>query len=187
MGFVPEVRRVNVTQGRFRFLDRSGNVIAVFEGVDFHSSLDSAQALRGNAKVAKVSLRDRFFLERLQSPLRYDPKELDLAKISAHLGSGDISGHFRMEPQSEDSPFTVSVTFQNIQADQIVAEAGGPKGMVQGKLEGSFEAAGKTDDANALTGAGQIFLRDGQLQQYSLLVALGQILQIEELTQLHLE
>ena len=46
---------------------------------------------------------------------------------------------------------------------------------------------GKTDDANALTGAGQIFLRDGQLQQYSLLVALGQILQIEELTQLHLE
>ena len=46
---------------------------------------------------------------------------------------------------------------------------------------------GKTDDANALTGAGQIFLRDGQLQQYSLLVALGQVLQIEELTQLHLE
>ncbi len=187
IGFVPEVRRVNVTQGSFRFLDRSGNVIAVFEGVDFHSSLGNAQALRGNAKVAKVSLRDRFFLERLQSPLRYDPKELDLAKISAHVGSGDISGHFTMEPQSEDSPFTVGVTFQNIQADQIVAEAGGPKGMVQGKLEGSFEAAGKTDDANALTGAGQIFLRDGQLQQYSLLVALGQILQIEELTQLHLE
>ena len=31
------------------------------------------------------------------------------------------------------------------------------------------------------------FLRDGKLQQYSLLVALGQILQIDELTQLHLE
>ena len=92
-----------------------------------------------------------------------------------------------MEPQSEDSPFTVSVTFQNIQADQIVADAGGPKGMVQGKLEGNFEAAGKTGDPDALTGAGQIFLRDGQLQQYSLLVALGQVLQIEELTQLHLE
>jgi len=187
ISFVPEVRRVNVTGGNFRFLDRSGNVIAVFEGVDFHSSLRNAQALRGNAKIAKISLRDRFFLERLQSPLRYDPKELDLAKISAHAGSGDISGRFTMEPQSEDSPFTVSVTFQNIQADQIVAEAGGPKGMVQGRLEGSFEAAGKTDDADALTGAGEISLRDGQLQQYSLLVALGQVLQIEELTQLHLE
>jgi type II secretion system protein N len=187
IGFVPEVRRVNVTGGSFRFLDRSGNVIAVFDGVDFHSSFRNAQDLRGNAKVAKISLRDRFFLERLQSPLHYNPKELELAKISAHSGSGDISGRFTMEPQSEDSPFTVSVTFQNIQADQIVAEAGGPKGMVQGKLEGSFQAAGKTDDANALTGAGEISLHDGQLQQYSLLVALGQVLQIEELTQLHLE
>jgi hypothetical protein len=123
----------------------------------------------------------------LQSPLRYDPMELDLAKISARAGSGEITGRFLMEPQSEDSPFTVSVKFRNVGADQIVAEAGGPKGMVQGRLEGSFDAAGKTADANALTGAGEIFLRDGQLQQYSLLVALGQVLQIEELTQLHLE
>jgi hypothetical protein len=54
-------------------------------------------------------------------------------------------------------------------------------------LEGSFEASGKSADAGALTGHGEIFLRDGQLQQYSLLVALGQVLQIEELTQLHLQ
>ena len=50
-----------------------------------------------------------------------------------------------------------------------------------------LEAAGKTADPNVLTGHGQISLRDGEVQQYSLLVALGQILQIEELTQLHLE
>src|SRR5207245_283679 len=63
----------------------------------------------------------------------------------------------------------------------------GPKGIVRGKLEGNFKAAGKTADPNALTGAGEIVLRDGQVQQYSLLVALGQVLQIEELMQLHLE
>ena len=92
-----------------------------------------------------------------------------------------------MQPQSEDSPFTASVTFSGVQADQIVTEAGGPKGMVQGKLEGNFEAAGKTADASALTGKGEVFLRQGKLQQYSLLVALGQILKIEELTQLELQ
>jgi hypothetical protein len=54
-------------------------------------------------------------------------------------------------------------------------------------LEGSFEASGKTADPNALTGGGEIFLRDGEVKQYSLLVALGQVLQIEELMQLHLE
>jgi hypothetical protein len=96
-------------------------------------------------------------------------------------------GHFSMEPETEDSPFTVDVKFRNVEADQVVADAGGPKDVVHGKLEGNFRAAGKTADPNVLTGTGEIFLRGGQVRQYSLLVALGQVLQIEELTQLQLE
>jgi uncharacterized protein involved in outer membrane biogenesis len=185
--FVPEIRRVNIAGGNFRFLDRSGGVAATFDGVKFRSTVRNGVAVRGNAQVKKISLRDSFFLEQLQSPLHYDPEELDLSQISAQAGGGEIAGHFTMQPQAEDSPFTVSVKFSRVEADRIVTEAGGPKGIVRGKLEGNFEAAGKTADPNALTGAGEIFLRDGQVQQYSLLVALGQILQIEELTQLHLE
>jgi hypothetical protein len=98
-----------------------------------------------------------------------------------------VTGGFSIKPQTEDSPFKVNIRFRNVDADQLVTDAGGSRGVIQGKLEGSFEAAGKTSDPNALAGAGEIFLRDGQLQQYSLLVALGQVLQIEELTQLHLE
>ena len=41
--------------------------------------------------------------------------------------------------------------------------------------------------ANALSGVGEIYLRDGQVRQYSLLVALGQLLQIDELSQLRLD
>ena len=59
--------------------------------------------------------------------------------------------------------------------------------MVKGKLEGSFQASGKTGDADALIGKGEIFLREGRVEQYRLLVLLGQILQIEELQELHLE
>jgi len=54
-------------------------------------------------------------------------------------------------------------------------------------LEGSFQASGKTGDPDALIGKGDIFLREGRVQQYRLLVLLGQILQIEELQELHLE
>ncbi len=56
--------------------------------------------------------------------------------------------------------------------------------MVQGRLEGYLNAQGRTADPDALAGQGEIYLRDGQVQRYSLLVALGQILQIEELAQL---
>jgi type II secretion system protein N len=185
--FVPEIRQVNVSEGIFRFLDRAGEMVATFEDVDFRSSVRNATALRGTVKIAKVSLRDRFFLQHLQSALHYDAKELDLSNISAQAASGELSGHFTIEPQSQDSPFKANVKFRGVQADQIISEAGGPTGMVQGKLEGSLELLGKTADTTALKGTGEIFLRDGQLKQYSLLVALGQLLQIEELTELHLE
>jgi hypothetical protein len=155
--------------------------------VDFRTNIRSALALRGDTKVARISLRDRFFLEQLRSPLRYEPDVLELSKISARAGNGEISGYFAMQPEAENSPFTTSVKFRDVQADQIVADAGGPKGMMQGKLEGNFQASGKTADPDALVGKGEIFLRDGRVQQYSLLVLLGQILQIDELRELHLE
>jgi hypothetical protein len=185
--FVPEIQRINVRRGNFRFLDKSGNFVASFDGLEFRSTIRSGVDLRGNANVAKISLRDRFFLNGMHSTLHYDPAELDLSQISSHAGGGDVTGHFAMQPQAEDSPFNAAVRFRNVEADQIITEAGGPKGVVRGKLEGNFEATGKIAKPDALTGNGEIFLRNGQLQQYNLLVALGQILQIEELTQLHLE
>jgi type II secretion system protein N len=185
-GFVSEIHKVSVTDGNFRFLGRGNEVVANFEGVRFRASITMPVALRGNARVAKVSLRDRFFLEQLKSPLRYNEAGLDLPQISARLGGGDISGHFTMQPEGDESPFHLDMKFRGIEADQIISQAGGPNGVLQGKLEGNLQVEGKTTDPEALSGSGEVFLKDGQLQQYNLLVALGQIFQIEELTQLHL-
>jgi len=185
--FVPELRQLNVSHGSFRFLDEKGASVAMFDGVRFHSSVRNGDTLRGRVNVEKIALRDRFFLQKLESPMHYHPAELSLPKIAARCGGGEVKGEFALQTQTEDSPFSVGVNFHDIQADQLVAEAGGPKGVVRGKLEGAFEANGKSADAAALTGKGEIYLREGQLQQYSLLVALGQILQVEELTQLQLQ
>jgi hypothetical protein len=183
----PEVRRISVRDGDFTFLDGAGGLIASFTGVDFRTSIRSAFALYGDTKVARISLRDRFFLDQLSSPLRYEPDVLELSKISARVADGEVSGYFAIQLEAEDSPFTASVKFRDVLADQIVQNAGGPKGMVKGKLEGSFQASGKTGDPDALIGKGEIFLREGRVRQYRLLVLLGQVLQIEELQELHLE
>ncbi|MEY2502564.1 MAG: AsmA family [Verrucomicrobiota bacterium] len=185
--FTPEVERVNVIRARFRFLDQNLKGVATFEDVDFRSSFRTATDLRGNIAIAKTSLRDRFFLQQLQSPLRYDSNELDFSQISARAGDGQISGRFTIQPQAEDSPFTVDIKFKDVQADKVITEAGGLPGSVTGKLEGHLGASGKTADPNALAGSGEIILRDGQVRQYSLLTALGQLLQIRELQQLRLD
>lgn len=185
--FTPEVERVKLVRGRFRFLDQKLKGVATFDQVDFRSDFRTANDLRGNITIGKTSLRDRFFLQQLQSPLRYDPTELDFSQITARAGEGEITGRFTMQPQTQDSPFTVGIKFRDVQADRIISEAGGVLGTVTGKLEGFLNASGTTADPNALTGTGEIILRDGEVRQYSLLVALGQLLQIQELQQLHLD
>ncbi len=187
LAVAPEVRRVTVKDGDFTFLNQTGSLIASFMGVDFRTNIRSAQSLRGDARVTRVSLRDRFFLDQLRSPIRYEPDVLELSKISARVAGGEVNGYFAMQPETEDSPFTTSVNFHDVLADQLVENAGGAKGMVKGKLQGSFQASGKTADPEALVGQGEISLRDGRVQEYKLLVLLGQILQIEELQELHLE
>src|SRR4029079_1912753 len=150
----PEVRRVSIKNGNFSFLDHAGRLLASFNGVDFRTSIRSALALHGDATVARGSLPDRFFLDQLRSPLRYEPDVLELSKISARAGNGEINGYFAMQPEAEDSPFTTGVKFRNVLAAEIIANAGGPRGMVQGKLEGNFQASGKTADPEAFAGKG---------------------------------
>jgi type II secretion system protein N len=186
-GFTPEIQRVNLVGGRFLFLDEKLKNVAMFDQVRFRSNFRTADDLRGEISIGKTSLRDRFFLEQLQSPLRYAPDELDFSQITAQAGGGEITGRFTLLPQTEDSPFTASVKFRGVQADRIVSDAGGAPGMITGRLEGYLDANGTTADQNALAGRGEIILRDGRVQQYSLLVALGQLLQIEELRQLQLD
>jgi AsmA-like C-terminal region/AsmA family len=184
---VPDVRHVKLAGGDFRFLDRSGHLVAAFEKVGFRSSVRDSVDLDGRVMIGRISLRDRFFLERLTSPLRYRPGQLEFSNISAHADDGDVMGRFSMEPLTKDSPFKVEVKFRNIPADRVIAEAGGPREVIRGRIEGGLHAAGKAADPNALVGNGEIVLRDGEVRQYSLLVALGEILQIDELKQLHLE
>jgi type II secretion system protein N len=185
--FTPEIQRVNLVHGRFQFLDEKLEDVATFDDVQFRSGFRTANDLRGDISIEKTSLRDRFFLEQLQSPLHYAPDEIDFSQIAARAGGGEITGRFTLLPQTENSPFTLSVKFHDVQADRIVADAGGTRGMITGRLEGHLDASGTIADENALSGAGEIVLRDGQVQQYSLLVALGQLLQIEELRQLHFD
>jgi len=75
----------------------------------------------------KISVRDRFFLEQLQSPVRYEPNVLELSNMSARAGNGEISGQFAMQPETEDSPFSASVTFRNVQAIRLSQMPAAPR------------------------------------------------------------
>jgi len=183
----PQIRKVRLSDGSFHFLDREKRNVALFDGVQFSSSMRDVTTIRGQVGINNIALRDRVFLSALRSPVRYNPEELALSGLTAQIAKGQLTGDFSMAPQEKDSPFTVHASFHRLQADQLVAEAGGPRDIVRGVLEGTLDAAGKTADPDALTGSGSILLENGRVQQFAVLAAIGQLLQIEELTQLDLE
>ena len=183
----PQIRKVRLSDGSFHFLDREKRNVALFDGVQFSSSMRDVTTIRGQVRINNIALRDRVFLSALRSPVRYNPEELALSELTAQIAKGQLTGDFSMAPQEKDSPFTVHASFHRLQADQLVAEAGGPRDIVRGVLEGTLDATGKTADPDALTGSGSILLQNGRVQQFAVLAAIGQLLQIEELTQLDLE
>ena len=186
-GTGPQIKKIRLNDGSFHFLDREKRNVALFDGVQFSSSMRDITTIRGQVRIDHIALRDRVFLSALRSPVRYNPDELTLSGLSAQIAKGQLTGDFTMEPQEEDSPFTVHASFHRLQADQLVAEAGGSRDIVHGFLEGTLDASGKTADPDALVGSGTIALQNGHVQQFAVLAALGQLLQIEELTQLDLE
>lgn len=183
----PQIKKIRLRDGSFHFLDREKRNVALFDGVQFSSSMRDIASIRGQVRIDHIALRDRVFLSELRSPVRYSPDEIALSGLTAQIAKGRLNGDFSMAPREEDSPFTVHASFQRLQADQLVAEAGGSRDIVHGFLEGTLEATGKTADPDALSGSGTILLQNGHVQQFPILAALGQLLQIEELTQLDLE
>lgn len=184
---VPDVRRAAIKNGSFRFLDKHDGLVAAFEGVELQTTIEHPDLLQGVVHIERLSAHDRFFLQKIRSPFKYSPEGVELPRVSARAAGGEIGGVFSVKPAEENSPFHFNVRFKNLKADDVVADAGGTRGMITGEFDGSLEASGKAGDENGMTGSGEIILRNGKLQQYSLLVALGQVLQIEELTQLQLE
>jgi type II secretion system protein N len=185
--FVSDIRRAAIRNGNFRFLDRRDALVAAFEGVELQTTIEHSDLLQGVVNIERLSAHDRFFLQKIRSPFKYSPDGVELSRISARAAGGEINGVFSVRPAEDNSPFHLNVQFKNLKADDVVTDAGGNRGTITGELDGNLDASGKAGDENGMTGTGEIVLRNGKLQQYSLLVALGQILQIEELTQLQLD
>src|SRR5438046_3551324 len=171
-----QITKIRLRDGSFHFLDHEKRNIALFDGVQFSSSMRDVNSIRGQARIDKIVLRDRVFLSALRSPIRYDPSELELSGISAQIAKGQLTGDFSMEPQAEDSPFTVHASFHRVQADQLVAEACGCREIIRGTLERTLEATGKTADPDSLSGSGTILLQYGHVQQFAVLPSPGQSL-----------
>src|SRR5438046_10325852 len=117
----PQIKKIRLSDGSFHFLDHEKRNIALFDGVQFSSSVRDVDSIRGQVRIDKIVLRDRVFLSGLRSPIRYDPSEIELFGITAQIAKGQLTGDFSLEPQAEDSVFTLHASFIGCEMESYVA------------------------------------------------------------------
>ncbi len=182
-----QIAAARVENATFRFLDRKGRTLAVFEGVTLDCPVASQHEARGVARIERFVLQNRLIVEAISTPVAYSEKALELADLDARLAGGTVRGSYRLQPQEKDAPFTLEVKFDGVDLQTLLTQAASEefKQRAGGVLRGSLSLQGNTDERETITGVGSAHLSGGRMEQNPLLQMLGQALQIDEL--MHLE
>jgi type II secretion system protein N len=185
--FAVSVQRFAIERGHVDFLRATGEPVASLGNVELQAPASSDGALSGTFKSSRVSIRQGALLQDLATPFTYERGEegsIKLANLTAKLAGGSLSGAASLRPDAEGMPFALDLNFEQVDLNQLVSSLGGMPGQAGGLVAGSLSLTGEGNNADTITGSGQLSVGAGTLKQYEFLQLLGQILQIEELMQL---
>lgn len=174
--------------GTFRFLDRKGREVALFEGVSVSCPEISKGSVTGVADIEKVTFHGKWVIHHFRTPFSYENGNLSFPEIKASIGGGTLSGVYTMQPEEEGTPFRVQLDFEKVDLGNVLREADVDSTVkAEGILNGKLSLEGKGDDEDSIRGDGRFTLDQGIMEQNSFIQMLGQALQIEELARLELQ
>ena len=172
--------------GSMDFLNHRRGLLGRFDEVDVDGRLEGSDRASGFATVARAALpRAGIKLTNFQSHFSYSPDDgLALNDILATLAGGGISASCHLRTGETGSPFTARCRLDDIGLGQLIREAGGKHGFVEGKLQGTLSVSGVSDDAAQCSAAGHIQLNDTRIHDFPLFQAVGEALRIDDLRDL---
>ena len=139
-------------------------------------SLDSAicRGIQVTGVRGPISMDDRG--ARFGTPAATDPGTA--RRVAARVAGGTLFVDGSVAA-GEAGGFAVSVTVADADLERIVGDVTGASHRYRGRLQGSLELAGSRAGAHALSGRGQVRLRDADLYELSVVVALLKMLRIK--------
>lgn len=179
------VDKIRLRNGNMTFLNHKRGLLGRFEDVDMNGHLGSTGRAEGFARFSRAALpRAGIKLTHFQSDFVYDQKEgLDLRNAQADLAGGRVSADYHLQTGEAGSPYHLKCRLEDVSLDQLIKEAGGRLGLVNGRLQGELAAQG-SDDFDRTGATGQFQLIDAQFQNLPLFQAVGTALGIDDLRQM---
>ncbi|MGA3170783.1 MAG: type II secretion system protein GspN [Chthoniobacteraceae bacterium] len=181
------VHKLTVNEGVFDFWDERGMRALEFAGVQFDCLEPRAAGTGGSASCKYVSLRDMPFFNDMQTDWSFANGRLKLSSFQTEVGNGEIRGDAQMATETRHSPFSADMTFDGVDVNRLMVDAGQPDGEVTGTLKGQLKFNGNAGKRSSLNGTAHLELAGGRMQDIELLQMLGQGLQIPDLIELNLK
>lgn len=180
------IEAIRVENATARFIDRQGRPSVTFEGVNIY--LRDPEKPEGTIAIAKTSLREGLCVEDFAAPFAFKKSSIAVAPIDARLAQGNIRGSATLRPTEGLPAFTLDLLFDKINLTGLLTQFGEDQTAQRtgGTLEGNLDLYGTAGQKKTIDGVGQLRLRDGRMEQISLLQAIGKVLQIEELNDVEL-
>ncbi len=172
-----------ISHGSIEFLNEKRERVALFTDVDLHYTFQTPERGQGHLTVVRIAY-GAFIFENVLTPFSYSAGEIEIPAIEALLAGGPLTGSLRLSPDAAKSPFAAALKFHDVDVARLSTEAGWTPGQMAGTLAGELELHGSSDAVEKGEGKGQLTLRDGQLRQLEFFQTIGQLLQIDGLTNL---
>lgn len=186
-GFQVVVESFEIQHGDIELLDAAGQRVATFADVNMLYTSLTPERIEGVAQIGRLTWSEKVAFENVRAPFNYTPAAFDLPKISGTLGGGPFSASFNLKSSEPKSPFTLGMTFDQVDMGRIATSAGWGEGQASGVLAGTIDLAGNFPRFSRAEGTTHLTLRDGRFREFSYFEMIGQALQIKQLSDLKLK
>jgi uncharacterized protein involved in outer membrane biogenesis len=181
------VHKLEVNGASFDFWDERGVHLLQFAGVQFECLDPSAAGTQGHASCKYITLHDAIYFTDMETDWSFGGGMLKLTSFQTEVGGGQIRGDAQVATQTRRSPFSANVTFDGVDVNQLMVEAGQEDGQITGTLKGRIALTGNTGKSSSLNGTAHLELAGGTMRNIELLQMLGQGLQIPDLVEMNLK
>ncbi len=184
---VHSIDKVRLRHGNLVFLNNKHHQVGHFEEVDLSGHVADLEHASGTVGFGKASLpRIGLMLTNCQSDFAYGRGEgLSLSNTHAQLAGGQITANYKLRTDEPSSPFTVQCQLDNVGLGQLIHESGSHVKLLEGRLQGTLQASGISDDPESRRASGQVQLVNARVRDFPIFRVLGEMLRIEDLS--HME
>ncbi len=186
-GFQVVIEGLGVQQGSIEMIDSKGVPVLTATDVSIEFTKLMPVDVAGTLRVAKVTWASAVSVDQLAAPFTFNKGTFDLSGLTAQLAEGTVNGNFHLETESPGAQMAFNLSLGQVSLGTLSTSAGWAEaGALTGAISGDVEMRGSSKEFTRGQGKGRLRLENGHFRQLELFQAIGQVLAIDELTNLQL-